>query len=264
MGEQLSNCSLTEAVCPLFWMSHENEKMEQIGSGVLVQLHEELFLLTAAHVTDASETGDLYMPAEEKLVPVNGHFAHNPAPSGSKRNVDQLDIAYFCLSPELRAALHRTFRPICPNEIDPFDEPSIHDYYTFVGYPWRKSTKTGNKLASEQFTFSEHRVIDQLYQHFGYSLKSHYVIRFRRNKSFSKRYMCLSPAPHPAGVSGGAIFAWPKEVDNEPDVPNLKLVGICHTYHSDKHLLVGTHVGVYLWGIQNNNPSLPIFEKVCD
>lgn len=259
MGEQLSNSSLTKAVCPIFWMPHEIDRMEQIGSGVLLELFDEVFLLTSAHVTDASETGDLYIPGRQQIVPIEGHSAHNPVPLNGDRKDDRLDFAYYRLSTDLKFNLHDSFQPIRAQDVDPFDRPNERDYYTFVGYPWRKTVSRLGKQETEQFTFSGEIVSDEMFQRWEYSKESHYLIKFRRNKVFSARYKSLSPSPHPEGISGGGIFAWPKEVDNEPDIPALKLVGICHTYHSQSHLLAGTHVGIYLWGIQNNNPWLPVF-----
>lgn len=259
-GEQLSNSPLLDAVCALFFVPHEKERMEQVGSGVLISLFDDIFLLTAAHVTDLKATGELYIPGRSQIVPINGHFAHNPIPSGSKRTEDRLDSSYFRLALDLRANLHQSIRPLLPDDLDPFDRPSERDYYTFVGYPWRKSKQCGTSQESERFTFSGEIVPHRVYERFGYSTESHFLIRFRRNKAFSSRYRSLGASPHPQGISGGAIFAWPKEVDNEPDIPPLKLVGICHTYIAEEHLMVGTHVGVYLCAIQNNNPHLPIFE----
>jgi hypothetical protein len=259
MAEQLTNSPVTKAVCPIFWEPRHSDCLEQIGSGVLIKLYDEVFLLTAAHVTDEGENGDLYVPGREQIVSLSGHLSYNPPLAGESRKSDKFDIAYFHLSEDLRGNLDTNFLPLDSESVNPFDRPNEKDFYTVVGYPWRKTTKGRDGIESEQVTFSGEAVSDKDYEYLGYSRDANYVIQFRRKKGFSARYQSITPSPHPEGCSGGAIFAWPKEVDDEAEVPDLKLVGICHTYHEKHHRIAGTHVGLYLWLIQHENPWMPLF-----
>ena len=185
-AEQLNNTPLKKAVCPIFWMPHGIERMEQIGSGVLLRLFDEIFLLTCAHVTDSSEDGDLYIPGRKQIVPINGHLSHSQMPTGTSRETDRLDMAYYRLARDLQSNIDARFHPIEPECIDPHDRPRERDLYTFVGYPWRKTSRRGLVQESEQFTFTGEIAPDEYYQRFGYSEESHFLIRFRRNKAFTR------------------------------------------------------------------------------
>ena len=63
-------------------------------------------------------------------------------------------------------------------------------------------------------------------------------------------------APHPKGISGGAIFSWPKDIQTRQKEPEFHLVGIGHTYKETENLLIGTRINAYLASIYGNNPEL--------
>src|SRR3989338_3306676 len=95
-----------DAVCPIFLETEGTGEVELIGSGVLLKIYDELYLLTAAHVTDAQQYGHLLVPGRDGLTGVGGHFAHLAVSPGATRSDDCVDIAYFRLDKESRESLH--------------------------------------------------------------------------------------------------------------------------------------------------------------
>jgi len=248
---------LLDIPCPIFWEPHEPGRKEQIGSGVLLQIKDEVFLLTAAHVTDALETGTLFLPGRGGIItPICGHFAHIPVPKGGKRSDDKADIAYFRLSEDLRTNLDPSLLILTRDDILLCDHLLEGDLYTFAGYPWRKSQSQQGKIVAEPFTFTGGAVSEKDYEKLGYSRNVHIVTRFRRRRSFSVLHQAVKTAPCPEGISGGGVFGWPKDSQERTQIPNLKLAGIAHTYHQERHCMVATRIDVYLACISQNNPAL--------
>jgi hypothetical protein len=247
---------LLDTPCPIFWEPHESGRKEQIGSGVLLQIKDEVFLLTAAHVTDASETGTLLLPGRDGITLICGHFAHIPVPRGGKRSDDKADIAYFRLSEDLRTNLDPSLLILTRDDILLCDQLLDGDLYTFAGYPWRKSQSQQGKIVAEPFTFTGGAASGKDYEKLGYSRTVHIVVKFRRRKSFSVLHQAVKTAPRPGGISGGGVFAWPKDLQERTHISNLKLVGIAHTYHEDRHCMAGTRINTYLACILQNNPGL--------
>jgi hypothetical protein len=247
---------LLDTACPIFFEPRGLGQMQQVGSGILLQIKSEIFLLTAAHVTDTLQDGTLHIPGKQRITPVSGMFAHIPVPRMASRSDDTADIAYFRLSKELREKLHPSLPIMTRDDIFILDQTLEGDLYTFAGFPWRKSFSECGNVITEAFTFTGGAVSDKTYQALGYSPAVHIVIRFRRKKSFSTRYRSVITAPHPAGISGGGVFAWPKDIQERTEVPNLKLVGIAHTYHKNFHYMAATRLKSYLACIFQNNPEL--------
>jgi hypothetical protein len=80
-------------------------------------------------------------------------------------------------------------------------------------------------------------------------------MRFSR-KSYCTRDGMQKMSPHPKGISGGAIYSWPKDIQTRKKDFDFHLVGIGHTYKEKDNLLVGTRINPYLASIYSNNPDL--------
>ncbi len=256
MGESLSSSSLPDAVFPIFHTEQPDGPLDQIGSGVLVEIGEELFALTAAHVTDPSEDDELYMPAVDGIVPISGGLAYNPVSRHDSREEDKADMAYYHLSEEWRCKMHPSLKPISIDDLLMEDDLETGNLFTFVGYPWRKMKSCPGELKTEQITYTGHAMPPNIYEQLGYSRRVHIVIRMRLKKTYSALYESHQIAPHPQGISGGAVLAWPWSLEERFNSPVLKLAGIGHTYRANDHCMAATRVIPYMMAIVRNNPHL--------
>lgn len=247
---------LLDCVWPVFCVAHESDRMEQVGSGVLLRISDEVFLLTAAHVADERGSGNLFLPGRGEIVPVSGHFAHILVPKGGKRADDKIDVAYFRLSEDLRTNLDPSLRVLIRDDVLLHDQLFEGDCYTFAGYPGTKSRLRHDGIATEPFTYTGGAASEGDYERLGYSPTEHIVMRFSRKGAFTLLQQGKQTAPHPRGMSGGGVFAWPKDLCKRVKVPSLKLVGIAHTYHERHHCMVATRLNAYLACIFANNPAL--------
>jgi hypothetical protein len=251
----------SNAVMPIFLTDNFNENVEQIGSGVLIEIGEEIYLLTAAHVTDWRDKGILCIPGKSGIKPIAGHVVSLEMPTKIDRQNDKVDISYFRLSHDLAQDLHDEAKPIVREDMNLTESLIEGDLYTFAGYPLTKTKVKTDVVSSEPFFFTGEASSAQKYSTLGYDIHRNIVINFNRKKV---KYYDGSQftAPHPRGVSGGGIFSWPKDFSVRPRMPERLLVGIGHTYHERHHCLVGTRINVYLSLIQRNHPSL--FEEVIE
>jgi hypothetical protein len=85
--------ALKDTVVPIF--SEKDNNMKAEGSGVLIQIADQFFILTAAHVLDV---GNLYIPDINGLFMLNGFSDRTKAPEGD-RALDRIDVGYVHLLP---------------------------------------------------------------------------------------------------------------------------------------------------------------------
>lgn len=244
------------AVCPIFRDAKAGP--QQIGSGVLLQVAEAYFLLTAAHVTDERRANLLLIPAKEGFVNLFGLFLESPMPSSGSRNDDKRDVAVVGLSHDLVARLHDDFLFLGHSDCDLADATNAGDVYTVVGYPARKSGIEDNAVVTDQFSLSGEGVMDRRLEQLGLDSRRHVVVQHRMKRAVHYSTMLKSQPPHPEGMSGGGIFAWDKALPELSALKQPKLVGILTEYHQQKNVFVGSRLHAHLMAIHQNDPSLPI------
>ena len=258
-GDVLTSSRLTDAVFPIFAAQMPGWPLEHVGSGVAVFIGEELFALSAAHVTDhAHGDGELYMPAVDAIEQMTGGLSYNPIPDHGSRVHDKGDIAYYHLSAEWRKMLHPAIRPLTINDLMLTDELETGDIFTFAGYPWRKTKSRHGKHETDRTTYTGHASAPDIYAKLGYSRIGHIVVRLRRKKTYSTRHQSYQTAPHPQGISGGAVIAWPWTFSTRHNPSLLKLAAIGNTYHQSENCMAATRIIPYVMAIIRNNPDLAV------
>jgi hypothetical protein len=254
-GESLTASPLLHSVVPVFRDSNTDE-LEHAGSGVVLAIGDELFVLSAAHVFDDAINGNLYIPAVENIEAMHGGISHGVMPTSGQRKDDRVDVAYFHLGKEWGDKLHPAFSPLTVDDLLLTDSVQTGNLHTFAGYPWRKTKHRGIAFSGDTTSYTGHLMPPDVYAKYGYSRIAHILIRMRRKKTHSTRYGPNSPAAHPEGISGGAVFAWPPTFKQRMFSPTLKLAGIAHTYHEKDHCMAGTRVISCVMAIVRNNPQL--------
>jgi hypothetical protein len=254
--ESISASPLLKAVCPIFRTDKQHCFMTHIGSGVLLRLGDETFLISAAHVTDHNKSHILHIPGNNGITPINGYFADSLPFLSKTRADDKGDTSYYRLAPELAESLDFSLKPLGIADLELDDSLADGDLFTFVGYPWRKTKDGHGTQQTDRTTYTGHVFDDKTYNTLGYSRNLHVAIRVRLRKTYSSRHESFQTAPHPHGISGGAVFSWPRGFANRMNGPTLKLAAIAHTYHANLHCLAATRVIGLLLAILRNNPGL--------
>ena len=245
----------TAPICPIFFEKKGLDHLEQIGSGVLLVLNSKTFLLTVAHITDYLEFGALYLPSHDGFAQIYGNYSSFKLPANYKRVDDKVDIAYFKLNESISNSIHNSIKPLQRNNLHLNESLVENNIYTFSGFPLSKGKKRGTQHTSEIFSYSGTAASQADYENHKYDKNLHIVVRFNRKKSFTPEGVKQMP-PYPRGISGGAIYSWPKDVMTRKKDYEFHLVGIGHTYKERKNLFVGTRINAYLASIYGNNPDL--------
>jgi hypothetical protein len=125
------------------------------GTGVLLQIADTAFLVSAAHVMDYATKHDLPhlisngLPGSE-LIPL-----HNVTVTSTSLEGDLFDLAVVRLPEELAVRLRVTKRFVRLSEIDPDDAVAEGSFYFVYGYPyeWTKTDTTQSTVRLSSFRF---------------------------------------------------------------------------------------------------------------
>ena len=229
-----------DSLVPVFLRTEIPNQMVQVATAVFVEILGEPFLLTAAHVTDKSKLGELLVPTEEAFEPIHGYKAYIDLLPETERNDDTTDIAYYRLSTEFASLLARVFRIMRPDRRQLIRSAHEFAMYSASGYPASKAKKDGDQRSSEIFSFRGSVAGTDVYEKLNLSPDNSIVIHFQRKQAVDPNDFQPTPTPGLSGISGGAIFAWPRgqELLNDWSLP--KMVGLVHTYRERDGLIIGT------------------------
>ncbi len=236
------------------------------GTGVLLQIGDRTFAISAAHVFDVVEEvlrlGDRAVihtcdPAAPFLDISMWRVYKSKAPGGD-RAVDWLDLAIAELPAEATARLrHR--RPVRLSEIEVHDRHLVSGRYLVFGYPKMGSTleENTNTLAYGILPYISTVYQGQRGELPGYDGDLEIALDFVPEDTTDHDG---KPRPifHPEGISGCGIwrlFEDPSQMDNW-DTGLLKLVGIQHTWNHRIQVLRGSRFDCALFLIAEHYPEL--------
>lgn len=242
------------ATVPIALRAVGTRALRIIGSGVVARLFGRGFLLTAAHVAHQfNEGGTLFIPGAGRFVPLPGSFFASEEPHEAQKT-DALDVCFFDLGPASDLAVPSWVHPL--SEMDCRADEFVGGWaniYTFFGYPASRVSYRGNDIITggERIAGSGLNAAELV--RFGLHPSRHLAIRFHRKKSRRIGSDLRYTAPMPHGISGGAIYAWPKAPIGQRGIPTtFYLVGIAHTYLQKECLLIGTRIEGLLSAIQSS------------
>lgn len=237
--------SLLRYVCPIYNVG-ERKAPTLLGSGVLLKIGSQHFLLTACHVLDDAE-GTLYYEGPEHLEVLEGM---------SMRSQDR-DFAFLQLD-EATALNITRYGFLELSDLDASDQAAEGTFYLFTGYPATRSRAKHalKSIGSNPLTILCAPADKKEYVTLGKEEAFHLLVKFQRNRVTGpdgKRQ--VSPDPH--GMSGGGVwrvvdFSRP---DNLPAV-DPKLVGLCIEQDKQAGVLVAVRISLALEAIRQSVPPL--------
>lgn len=201
---------------------YDNEKGEQkaTGSGLLINVADRYFLLTAAHVI-AENFNNIYVILPDKELQLGGQLHFTPLPTSGKREDDKIDIAVMELADNVVADLLSTFQFITLDNIGIGHKNPDNGYYLSVGYPATKTKKVWNKneISSVPFTYQTEINGNFDFDKSGFSPLTHIAVEFD-GKVKSEKNKYAHKAPDLNGISGSGLwflqdFATPNMVNNK-------------------------------------------------
>ena len=234
-----------DSLIPIFRMESIPPRSRQHGTGVYLKLNGDVYLLTAAHVIDGSEPGQLLIPGPHHLIPITGNM-YASFIGDEERHNDSADFALFRLSASCKKSLNHHFSPFPQTRTELLTSSLELGCCSISGYPASKSTNKAGQLTSEIYSFRGVAAKEQTYEKLGLDPAVNIIIHYDRNRTVYPGTLRPFPGPALNGVSGGAIFSWPKEYSMSDDWSLPSLVGVFHTYLKDSGLAVGTLLMPYI------------------
>jgi hypothetical protein len=230
---------LLEGVVPLVFRDGTGQSAAS-ASGVVVRVAGRLYLLSAAHALDGREIGEVLYPGPGIFRPIQGdHFVTVKPPRG--REEDDADFGFALLGTVTLTELDSKVRPIEEWEIEKGPANDTPAFYTFVGFPWRKSETTALGIETDRIMVSGTALTHEEMRRRGLDAERHVAISFNRKKSVVGGRRGIAPLPQ--GMSGGGVFVWKNPRPGESPRPEeLTLAGVAHTYNKQKTMMVGTRI----------------------
>ncbi|MBU8873797.1 hypothetical protein KQ910_08480 [Reyranella sp. MMS21-HV4-11] len=226
-----------------------------VGSCVLLEIAEQYFLLSAAHVLDETASSTLYLPGRNKLIAITGHKICSVAPNGD-RDLDWIDVGYVCLTKQEAEEVSTQFFFLPVAFVDTDDMASPGSHYIFSGYPATAVTRRyqANVFDGQVHTFVGRNSPYQTYWKAGTNFLANVVVGFQAKKAKDQLGKIVRPKDR-QGMSGGGI--WVSSGSNlMRNIPTLRLCGIGIEHQSKNQCLVGTRLFVLLEMIRRDFPHL--------
>jgi hypothetical protein len=257
----LALSELADYVVP-FYVPDARGNPQLLGSAVPIQISDQYFLATAAHVldqNDAARMGDdasnLYLPLDLRLeaLPSVPAFKTSVPPSG-RREDDLADVAILALPPSVAKRLAPR-RFLLPRDFAMRDHLEPASDYVFSGFP----------AAQNGPVYGTTRVRSQCLAYFGRWASAadardpriaphlHVLARFDRRRVRDFEGQTIS-APDPKGMSGGPVWVPPTS-----SAQAFRVVGIGIEHRSSTRLLVGTRLTTVVAAIIAEYPHLEAF-----
>lgn len=115
-----------DELCPIFFS--DEDVFEQIGTGVLINIFDNVYLLTASHVIDNlynSKGARLLIPTVNGFSTLGGTLYHKPLQIDEHRDYDKIDFSFCKLSSELIETLHEDLVPLSEHKIGFLNDYSV-------------------------------------------------------------------------------------------------------------------------------------------
>ena len=151
-----------DELCPIFFS--DEDVFEQIGTGVLINIFDTVYLLTASHVIDNlynSEGARLLIPTVNGFSTLGGTLYHKPLQIGEHRDDDKIDFSFCKLCDKLIEILHEDLVPLPEHKIG-----FLNDYSVDIGiskkFVYDKNTPKNMKILYGKSSSVSENVIDEM------------------------------------------------------------------------------------------------------
>jgi hypothetical protein len=256
------------ATMPFYTM--QNNKGIQCGSGVLLQVGEKHFIVTAAHTFDILTKADLGVGItngviNDKLIELNNITVRTSQTTDPiDREDDPFDIAVLELPGDVGVEVSRGKRFLHLNELDPFDRQDPRSWYMVFGYPtaWNPSDDEGKRVHSTACSLNTFLYCGERGKLPRECPVTEILMDFKKEHCIPDKEGDPDP-PNPNGMSGCGIWRLAHAgIETTRWKPgDARLVGIEHTWNKDFHVLRGTRISCALQLIYRHHKDLrPAFE----
>lgn len=215
--------------------SNESGIPEIIGSGALIAIGSEVFLITATHVfTDNSET-TIYYPGETELLVLEGERI--------SADRDKEDVSIMHINSDIANTISTNYIPLPSCFVEMNDVTSEGDHYMFTGFPEDLQGADPNTMSfrSKRFAYTSVVSSDRIYRKCNASTMTHIVLDHSKKRAKNSDGNITTP-PTMHCVSGGGVWKKFDNVSGSPRLPQIRLVGIATEKHDKWGAIVATRI----------------------
>lgn len=238
------------SIRPIYGSSAQGSPIH-IGTCILLNVRQENYLLTAAHVIDENKYSSLYVGGETELELIEGDFLTTRKPEGGRSN-DRYDFAWTKLPKEFLAKLGKV-EFIYEKDLAVNRANTNGRLYLALGYPNSKNKKVDNRKKSVTPKYLKYSSIVKpntaLCQKLGISGNEHLFLDFDSKHSKNSDGLIVNSI-EPRGISGGVLIdmgsiSKPGQlVAGNPC--KGKLAGMLIENHKDHKAMLAVKIGVVI------------------
>lgn len=241
---------IRDVVLPIYGEKNNGIPFLQ-GSAFLLRVHDEHFLVTAAHVLAAYPSSSLFVRGGGRPIGLNGTFTHTKAEG-------VIDLAFARLDDRM-IDLARRFRPVTLREVDVHDWPMPHTIFTFIGYPHsvNKANIKAKTLEPVIQPYSSHQpLLLEDYEQLGLNPCAAIAVRFDLSKAQEAETQRVVRPKRPTGISGGPVWRMGNYIELYRQTNQEKVVGLAVEFRRNPDLLLGARIGLVVEAIRSRFPEL--------
>jgi len=225
--------------CQLFY------NIKRIGSGFFIQLDEDYFLVSAAHVLEQNYIQNMMFPNGDELVSIKGELITTIPPEGCLRSADKIDFSVIKLHLDTVEEIKKKFEFAQADVLDIDHNPEEAPQYMLFGYPveWTKVVASEKHVIPKPLIARTKMIDPESLSLEGYEEHSKFIVEYNPMSFVSDDGDEEKKLPNPTGMSGSALWYIPFKEFVETGNFNLKLVGLVTDYHGGwDHAIAATNI----------------------
>ncbi len=236
-----------------------NHAISPLGSALLLRAGSKFFLITAAHVLNENNVGqvNLVTHGEKRLLALKGYSLRTHVASGKP---DQTDVGWLELSDAIVQQIGSE-QFLTPEDIDVDDAGLPNSLYFAVGYPAsrnKQKEKIPDAIEPKALVYAATLASDHVYRKRQLMKETHLLVNFSKKKSSNSSNQRVQP-PDPYGMSGGGVWCY-KTYGGSTSPP--RLVGLLIEWYSSNNVLVAVRMSLVFEALRKEYPELaPLFPR---
>lgn len=234
--DKISN-EILHHTCQLFKKTKEG--MRPHGSGVLVEIKDEVVLLTASHVTDGvSDNDQLYFRIHGGYVSCVGGLQETDI------SIDEtIDLAYVILDREVAENLRKGYRILPVSKIRRHNELLDAGQYCVIGFPEKNQKVESGVLRTGASIFILEPSSDKVYRYYGFEKRACYILDLKGKGKDFKTGEISKIDTNVYGMSGCGLWLMLVEQVGEEYNVDYRLIGVMTEFRKGKyHCLIGNRI----------------------
>lgn len=241
LEKQLQYCGnkALNSTCQLFY------KAKAIGSGVFINIDNNKYLVSAAHVLEPEFIDRMTIPNGEILIDIQGVLVVTEIPNGGEREDDKIDLGIVKLTEDCAREIEKRFRFLTITDIDLEHVELKSHQYMFCGYPVETTVVKNMEMIINPIPLKVRtKIVRKEFKKVPtYTAGSKWILGFDRSRQINISKQQVESPPHPKGVSGAGLWSIPVNPNIPIEDTDLKLVGIMTDYFEQgDHVVCATNI----------------------